>query len=129
MLMINASVKPSRIHGMGCFTNEDIAKGQLVWIYDPRVDLSIPVAELGSFPEPMQAFLDMYGYRTISDGAEVMVLCGDHSKHMNHADVPNCLTEDSKGDTNVAARDIKAGEELTCDYYSFDLDAAHKLGA
>jgi len=37
---------------------------------------------------------------------------------MNHADAPNC---DDSGDTfTVARRDIAAGEELTCDYRSFD---------
>jgi len=59
-----------------------------------------------------------------------VTLCADNAKHMNHSDSPNVVNgEDGDGvETNVAARDIEAGEELTCDYYSFDLDAARKLG-
>jgi len=40
-------------------------------------------------------------------GERVVTLFGDHAKHMNHSD---------------------EGAELTCDYYSFDLDAERKLG-
>lgn len=29
---------------------------------------------------------------------------------------------------NIAARDIEAGEELTCNYKDFDSDASRKLG-
>ena len=60
------------------------------------------------------------------DGRKVITLCGDHSKHMNHAGAPNIL---SAGEHDVAARDIASGEELTCNYYDFDLDADVKLAA
>lgn len=128
MLLIRASVRPSPIHGMGCFTEEPIQKGQLVWILDERIDLCIPASELETMPEATQAFLNMYAYATIMDGEKVLVLCGDHSKHMNHADDPNLLEGEGDISTNVAARDIRVGEELTCDYHCFDLDASCKLG-
>ena len=127
MLLISASVRPSPIHGLGCFTNEKIKKGQKVWVYDKRIDLSIPVSELSSLPEPIQAFLNMYGYVKIDQGEKVLILCGDHSKHMNHSSEPNVLEAGDPDQANVAARDIEAGEELTCDYYSFDLDVGHKF--
>jgi SET domain-containing protein len=56
-----------------------------------------------------------------------MILCGDHSKHMNHSAEPNLLDLEN-GYKNVAARDIAVGEELTCNYYDFDLAANAKLG-
>ena len=37
---------------------------------------------------------------------------------MNHSFQPNC---DDRGPDTVAAHDIEAGEELTCDYRSFDM--------
>ncbi len=43
---------------------------------------------------------------------------------MNHAAEPNVL---SLSDRDVAACDIAAGEEPTCDYRTFDLDATAKL--
>lgn len=46
-------------------------------------------------------------------GREVYRLGNDADIFMNHSDQPNLL---DLGDTMVAARDIAAGEELTCDY-------------
>jgi uncharacterized protein len=40
---------------------------------------------------------------------------------MNHADTPNCV--DLNDDEAVAVRDIAVGEELTCDYRSFDVES------
>lgn len=45
---------------------------------------------------------------------------------MNHSESPTLL-ETADG-LNVAARDISAGEELTCNYNEFDKEAFHKLG-
>jgi len=39
---------------------------------------------------------------------------------MNHSFQPNC---DDQGPTTVAACDIAAGEELTCDYRTFDMNS------
>lgn len=128
MLLVRASVKPSPIHGMGCFAQEPIRKGQVVWVLDKRIDLCLPVSELEAMPQAAQAFMNMYGYVTMLDGVKTVVLCGDHSKHMNHADQPN-LAEGGDGcEANIAVRDIAAGEELTCNYHCFDLDACRKLG-
>jgi len=126
MLLVKASLKPSAIHGLGCFTEEHITKGQLVWVYDERIDVRIRESELPNLPEPVQEFLHYYGYMEMFEGERIIVLCGDHSKHMNHADEPNLL---DAGQQNFAARDIEIGEELTCDYYWFDLDVGSKLGS
>lgn len=59
---------------------------------------------------------------------KVIILCGNRAKHMNHSDTPNCLNTFMDGvEVNIAARDIAPGEELTCDYDRFDLDARQKL--
>ena len=126
MLLVSASVRPSPIHGMGCFTNERIAQGQVVWQFDARFDLQIPAAELPALPPPVQQFLRMYAYLEVCDGAPVYTLCADHARHMNHSASPNLLNVSSQTDT--ALRDIEAGEELTCNYYHFDLDGSEKLG-
>jgi SET domain-containing protein len=46
---------------------------------------------------------------------------------MNHSDEPNVIEGDLDREENIAACDIEVGEELTCDYYAFDLDAQRKL--
>ena len=126
MLVVRASLRPSGIHGLGCFTDEPIAQGQVTWVFDARVDVRIAADELATMPEPFQAYCDLYGYAEIVDGRRVITVCGDHSKHMNHSLRPNIL---SQGENDVAARAIAAGEELTCNYYDFDLDAGEKLTA
>jgi SET domain-containing protein len=81
------------------------------------------VANLTGFPDAIQDFLRKYGYEEMHDGERTIVLCGDHARHMNHSDEPNLIDSDA----NIAARDIEAGEELTCNYYVFDVDAHRKL--
>jgi SET domain-containing protein len=125
MLLVSASVRPSPVHGLGCFTNEPIAKGQVVWQFDARLDRQIPASEVTALPPPVRDFLRMYAYLEVCDGRPVYTLCGDHARHMNHAAAANLLSVSSQMDT--ALRDIEAGEELTCNYYEFDLDGAEKL--
>lgn len=127
MLLVETFVKSSGIHGLGCFAGEKISRGQVVWVFDRRIDRRIPRSELPAFPAAIQNFLRMYGYVESHDGTEVIVLCGDNSRHMNHDADPNLL-EDKKDGSNVAARDIEVGEELTCNYLDFDGDAHGKLG-
>ena len=102
-----------------------IAKGQIVWQFDPRLDRAISEADVAALPPPAQEYVRMYGYLEVRAGHKVYTLCGDHAKHMNHSKTPNLLSVDSNVDT--ALRDIEAGEELTCDYYEFDLDGTEKL--
>lgn len=126
MFLIRTSLRPSQIHGIGVFTEEPIRKGQLVWDFDPRIDVRIPLEELGSFPPAMQEFLFHLSYVELVDGQKMMVLCADNAKYVNHADPPNLLdTEDNRHE--YAARDIAVGEELTCNYFASDLLAADKL--
>lgn len=127
MLLVHSSLKPSSIHGFGCFADEDIKVGQVVWIFDNRLDVRISAEALEHLPPPAQAFWRKYGYFEMFGGRKTIVMCGDHAKHMNHAAEPNLIEAGANGELNVAARDIAAGEELTCNYFNFDLEAAAKL--
>ena len=50
------------------------------------------------------------------------------AKYMNHSNMPNLIEVNHDNTSiNVAIVDIKAGEELTCNYFDFDLDAHRKL--
>ncbi len=123
MLLVKTRIGPSKIHGIGVFAEELIKQGQTVWVFDARVDARVDFSDLPTFPPPMRAFLRKYGYDEMYEGRRTIVLCGDHARHVNHADEPNLLD----GETDVAARDIEPGEEITCNYYTFDLDAERKL--
>jgi hypothetical protein len=123
MLLVRTRIGPSTIHGIGVFAEERIKKGQSIWIFDSRIDARVPISDLPTFPAPMQAFLRKHGYEEMHEGVHTIVLCGDHARHVNHSDEPNVID----GETDVAARDIEPGEEITCNYYTFDLDAERKL--
>ncbi len=127
MMQVRSSVKYSPIHGLGCFADEDIKEGQVVWEFDPRLDLVIDAKDLSSFPTAVVEFLKMYCYGQDDGEKKVMILCGDHARHMNHTTNPNLLEASGLNGKNIAARDIKKGEELTCDYTLFDMDVLEKI--
>jgi SET domain-containing protein len=118
MLRVPTYVAPSPIAGVGLFAATDLPANAVIWEYAEGVDWRIAPAELMLFPEPFQSRLRHYLYQEES-GA--YVLCGDNAKYMNHSDVPNC--DDTGGEQTVTMRAIRAGEELTCDYRLFDLEA------
>ncbi len=127
MFLIRTSLRPSSIHGIGVFTDEPIQKGQVVWVFDPRIDICIPLDEMENFPPAMQEFFHRLTYVEKMNGRAMMILCADNAKYMNHSSQPNLLdTEDQLRE--YAVRDIAAGEELTCNYYASDLRAEDKLG-
>ena len=126
MFKVRTSLRSSPIQGLGCFAEEPIRKGQVVWEFDPRMDIRIPVTEMEKLPPFLREHFLIYTYVEQRDDQEVMIYCADFSKHMNHSDDPNLFdTEDNFQE--IALRDIEPGEELTCNYYKFDLHAAEKL--
>lgn len=127
MFVVRTCLRNSPIHGVGVFAEELIWKGRVVWQFDPRVDIVIPERDFEYYPPSFRDYLKIYAYTVVMDGQRVMILCADHSKHVNHSDDPNLL-DTPDGTQEFAARDIAAGEELTCDYFASDLDAAAKLG-
>ena len=122
MLLVNVSVKPSPIHGLGCFANEPIARGQIVWTYDERIDRRIPAEQVPELPRLTQDFLKVYGYAEMINGRKLITVCGDNARFINHSSEPNISANEPGTGNDVAARDIAAGEELTEDYYRFDVD-------
>lgn len=114
MLRVATYLAPSPIHGVGVFTPVPIPADTVIWEFNPDVDWELDPAELEGFPEPFRSRMRSFCYL---DERGVYVLCGDQARFMNHADTPNC---DDTGAVTVAARRIRAGEELTCDYRTFD---------
>ena len=105
----------SSIHGYGVFASAPIARGAVVWEYDDGMDWKLTEAEMAAFPERLKAQLEAWTYQA-GDGSHVF--CSDSAKFMNHSSDPNC--HDPQDYLTVAAHDIAAGEELTCDYSAFD---------
>lgn len=117
MFRVPTYLARSPIHGIGVFTPFPIDAGTLIWDFTPEVDLRLTAGELEEFPEPYLSRLRNYCYLEPSG---LYVLCGDNARFMNHSADPSC---DDQGTTTRAGRDIAAGEELTCDYRAFDMEA------
>ncbi len=118
MLRVPTYVASSPIAGMGLFAATDLPAHSVIWEYTEGIDWKITPSELMLFPEPFQSRLRHYLYQ---EDSGVYVLCGDNAKYMNHSEQPNC--DDTGGEHTVTTRAIRAGEELTCDYRLFDLEA------
>ena len=123
LLTIPHTIGLSPIHGLGVFAKEIIPKGTVVCKFIQGIDYCITENEIANLPAYAKEFLDMYSYKNINTGKQVV--CGDNDRFMNHSRQPN-IVNDPKGFDDecrmVTERDILPGEELTCDYETFDLD-------
>ena len=117
MFLVPVRLGLSPIHGFGVFAADPIPAGTRVWEFTEGVDYRLPADAVERCPEPWKSDLLKYAYR---DSTGDYILCGDAARFMNHSDDPSC---DDSGDLYTVARtDIAAGQELTCDYRTFDLD-------
>ena len=109
---------PSSIHGIGCFADADIRKGELVRIWDGDDSRWIPLAR--AHASPQVHLIKRFGIRN-SKGywAPRDFLRISTGWYMNHSDDPN-IGSDDEDVTYHAVRDIKAGEELVMDYRLMD---------
>ena len=114
MLLVKTYLAPSAVHGIGLHAGEPIAKGTVIWRFDPRIDRRLSRRERDEMPVAARAFIETYAYPE-QVGSETYLLDGDHARFMNHSETPNT---DCEIDT-VATRDIAVGEELLCDYRQF----------
>ncbi len=112
MMRVSSYLAASGIHGVGCFTREAIAAGQVVWEFDPGCDREFGPEELARLPAVVREFLGSHAW-TSPPGTGL--LCADHGAYFNHHDAANTAMT-LNGFRCVARRAIAAGEELTSDY-------------
>ena len=122
MLLVKTSIRLSGLHGIGLFAVEFIAAGTEIAAPHHRLDLVFGTNLNAIYPPALRDIVRHYGYH---DSVDLLWhLPGDNLRFLNHSPAPNVI---QVGERDVTARDIQAGEELTVDYWSFDLDAAWKL--
>jgi len=105
--------RSSDIHAAGCFTLEDLPKGTVVLEYTGE---RITKAE-GDRRYDGRSFTYLFG---IGDGA---VVIDGHGMAMfiNHSCHPNCEVDEVDGRIFIrTVRNLRAGEELTYDYWLYD---------
>lgn len=101
--------------GSGVFATARLPKGTITWVQDPLdqvIDLERQ-PQYRSYPPT----LERYSFRN-ADGH--YVLCWDYARFVNHNCEANCLSPGM--DFEICIRDIEAGEELTNDYGSLNLE-------
>jgi hypothetical protein len=126
MLVVPTELRPSPLHGLGVFACEPITQGTVVSRFMPPFDTEYPAELLGCLSAVERRFLRHFSYRSRFTG--LYVLPGDQDRFMNHSDTPNVMMNPDGTANCVAIRAIAPGEELTCDYLTFDAEWATKLG-
>ena len=126
MLIVKTRIAPSAIHGIGLFATEFIPKGTVIWEFTPGFDAYVKAEDVHRLPAPAKFQMLKYCHRDQVTGH--YVLCADDARYFNHSEQPNTVDLDGPEGPTVAARDIRPGEELTCDYRLFDADVVVKLG-
>jgi hypothetical protein len=108
--------------GFGVFATERIPKGTIVWVLD-ALDQRIDEPRYRALWPDYGTVLDRFTYL---NGKGERILCWDLARYMNHSCEATCLSPGL--DFEIAVRDIAAGEEITDDYASLNLDGRFECG-
>jgi SET domain-containing protein len=117
MLLISTYVAQSSIEGLGVFADEFVPSGSLIWSLNPKFDIFVHEAEIGTLPPHMRGFIARFSYPHL-DQPGYRVLDADNGRFMNHTLRPN--TDFRIFDKGYGLMDIARGEEITCNYHEFD---------
>ena len=116
----------SKISGWGVYALESINKNRRIVTYEGElIDHDESYRRETKYLKRGEIWCFTVNRRWVRDAH----VDGNVARFLNHACKPNCYTQVIGRDIWIrAGRNIEAGEELTCNYYEFDLDAARKLG-
>lgn len=128
MILVAAHVGPSRIHGNGLISTNGIQAGTPIWRFLKGFDQDFSPEQWAALPEPARSHTRHFCFVRMGDLH--VILSGDHACFINHSDNPNTGARAGALPpvTTVALRDILPGEEITCNYWSYDADTPWKLG-
>jgi hypothetical protein len=126
MLTVKTYIAPSKIHNLGLFTQEPIAKGTIVSYFDVNFDIRIFKEQYNKHACIIQLFLDHHAF--IFEQDDWRVLFYDNGRFINHANNSNLCYMPVMNIANqnlqyfhclIAIRDIPSGEELTLNYQAY----------
>ena len=101
--------------GYGVFATAFIPGGTIVWTRC-ELDQVLAPQQAAGLPPACQEALRRYAY-IVPGGWRL--LCWDHARYVNHSCDPVML--DVGAEIEIAARDLRAGDELTCEYAMLNL--------
>ncbi|HEX9609042.1 MAG TPA: SET domain-containing protein [Candidatus Paceibacterota bacterium] len=125
MLRVKTRIGKSDLHGIGLFAAQFIPKGTVTWQFDSEFDTAFTKEQVDRMPEHGRVIFLHYHYYDPDWG---YVLCADDQRFINHAENPQHRNISSTPTGDVAARDIKEGEELLTDYNAFDPGYFDRIG-
>jgi hypothetical protein len=105
--------------GYGVFATRPIPRGTITWVLDP-LDQVLDQRRARELEESLGHVLDRY---TWLDCHGERILCWDFARFMNHSCEANSFSPGGF-DFEIAVRDLAAGEELTSDYGSLNLEVS-----
>lgn len=108
--------------GLGVFATRPIPRGTIVWVLD-ELDQRFSLSAVRRHTLAYRRLLDRYGFL---NGRGERVLCWDIARYVNHSCEPNVLP--SGWSFEMAVRDIAAGEEITNDYATLNLERSFLCG-
>jgi SET domain-containing protein len=115
VIHVKYKLEKSKIHGIGLFADEDLQPGQLVYTASPALDVDIPMEEFEALDEKGKQEIRQWGF--LMEPEDVWHVDFDISRFVSQSFEPNLIQDPNHQETYlVAAREIKAGEELTQNY-------------
>lgn len=119
MLTIDTYLDRSTVHGIGVFAAEDVAKGQVVWRFNPVSDLEFSDEQWRALAAQTcaQSFKHIARYAYKENNR--FYVCLDNAQFMNHDAVNHNVTNNKFDNTMTARTDIRKGQELICNYSEY----------
>ncbi len=119
MIYINYKLDKSKHHGIGLFAAENIKKGTLIYTPSPMLDINLTQEQFDSLNDKEKKEIMWWGF--YDEPTKKWHVDFDVSHFINHEN-EGTITQDvnHKDAYLIAARDIKAGEELTQNYLEFE---------
>lgn len=116
MFHVKVKVLPSNINGLGLFAEENIAKEQLVYSKNDKLDLTVSVKEFENLSLDEKRTIKHYGF--LDKKENIWHVSFDDIRFCNHSFQSNITNENKK---LIATKDIKKGDEITQNYEEFEI--------
>ncbi|HEY8402714.1 MAG TPA: SET domain-containing protein [Cytophagaceae bacterium] len=119
MLLVKTRIGQSTIEGIGLFADEFIPKGTVIWELTKGIDQLFDQGTMEVLKKA-RGFDSVGKYLFKSKVSGSYILCADDARFMNHTKYANTYSGPEDDAPTIALRDIHPGEEITCDYSTFD---------
>lgn len=127
MLLIESYLDNSSGRGFGLFASAYIKKNTVFWVRNELFDKIITNKEFFKLNQISKKYVERYACLEKSGN---WYLCSDNSRFSNHSFKNNTINVfDNMGilQKQFASKDIKAGEEILCDYTELCLTCKNGL--